>query len=66
MQEKEFWGYKELEVYFSIGHQTIRKWVKEGKFPPGMKLGKKVIWPREVVEMFGSKIKAKFISDRCE
>lgn len=68
MQEKEkaFFGYQDLETYFSIGHQTIRKWIKQGKFPPGMKMGKTVVWPKEVIEMVGDKMKASYYEKNCK
>lgn len=66
MQEKAFYGYKDLENYFSIGEQTIRKMIREGSFPPGMKVGKKVLWPKEVVELFGEKMKDRYMAEKCK
>lgn len=66
MQEKAFYNYKDLEEYFRVGEQTIRKWVREGIFPPGMRLGKKVVWPGDIVALYAEKIKDRYIEENCK
>ncbi len=42
----------DLSELFRVQKQTIRRWIREGLFPPGMKAPGGRRWSREIVEAY--------------
>ncbi len=44
---------KEASAYLGIGKSTLRRWVKEGRLPEGIKLsGRCTVWSIDTLEQF--------------
>jgi prophage regulatory protein len=46
----EIMSKQQVEEEFSISERTLELWVKDGKFPPPVRLGKRAYWTREAIE----------------
>jgi predicted DNA-binding transcriptional regulator AlpA len=41
---------KELQQLFVVSPQTVKRWIKNNLLPTPIKLGSRVMWPREQIE----------------
>lgn len=41
---------EEIATAMRVSEQTVRGWVKNNKLPTPMKLGRRLMWRREVIE----------------
>ncbi len=48
----DFLSMKDLAAMFSVKQDTIRKWIRQGKFPPGMKAPGGKRWSRNVIDKY--------------
>lgn len=47
-----FLNMEQVANIFSVNSQTIRRWIREGKFPPGMKAPGGRRWSYAVIEKY--------------
>jgi len=53
MSKNQYFRAKEIAQVLSIGKSTWWLWVKTGKAPQGIKLGKRItVWPAEAIQSF--------------
>jgi len=50
--EDKCMGSKEVAHYINKHPNTLARWVKEGIFPKGKKVGKTRIWKKSVIDKF--------------
>lgn len=41
---------KDVAELCHVKKTTIRTWAKKGKFPPPLRIGKKLLWPSDLVD----------------
>lgn len=41
---------REIAEACRVGTETVRVWVRTGKIPPGVKIGKTRLWPASVID----------------
>jgi len=56
MEEKILISIKEVSKILSIGETLIYKMLKEDKFPKPVKIGRKSLWRKEVIEEWANKL----------
>jgi len=55
--QKMYFSDTEVGNYYSLSRYTIRRWVREGKFPPGVKLNSGTRrWPRTDLQKFDQEV----------
>lgn len=40
---------REIADSFRVSDSTVKRWVKEGKLPPPVQVGRKLLWRPEVI-----------------
>jgi excisionase family DNA binding protein len=56
--QKMYFSDEEVGNYYSLSRYTIRRWVREGKFPPGKKLGSRTRrWPKSDLQKFDQEVR---------
>jgi excisionase family DNA binding protein len=40
----------EVATIFGVGRDTVYLWIKEGRLPPPIRIGRVIRWRREVIE----------------
>jgi excisionase family DNA binding protein len=47
---------EELAALFRVDPQTISHWVKQQKLPPPLRLGRQMLWRRDMLDRFLSRL----------
>jgi excisionase family DNA binding protein len=56
--QKMYFSDEEVGNYYSLSRYTIRRWVREGKFPLGKKLGSRTRrWPKSDLQKFDQEVR---------
>jgi predicted DNA-binding transcriptional regulator AlpA len=56
----------EVARRLTVHPQTVFKWIREGKFPPGLKVGNRTIWTEEMLATWMTQQQAKSPGKRRE
>jgi predicted DNA-binding transcriptional regulator AlpA len=48
--DSELYNTDDVIVKFSITKRTLSDWIKQGKFPPPLRIGRRLLWKRKTID----------------